>query len=857
MASLRQLTIKITGESSGFERAIAQAQRSAQGLAEKLTSVGSVLAQSVTLPIGGLALAALKAASDMQSLTRGLQAVTKEAGPLTAQLDRLKRVAELPGLGFKEAVQGSINLQAAGFSARTAERALSAFGNALATVGKGRADLNGVVLALTQIQAKGKVSAEEINQLAERLPQIRAAMTEAFGTADPEKLQKLGISSEAFVSGIIGALEKLKPVTGGLGNSFENLKDQAQQSLAQIGQALIPFATKAIETLTPIVDLTGKLGQAFKDLPGPVQTGTVALIGIVAAVGPISFVIGKVKELQTVVLAIAGNKTVQSVVGAIAGAVGNLAKAFGAIVTGGQAVALTLGGIVTAAVGAGLAVAYFLNILSDPKAGVAKREQDLAKLRDRLADLKNPFAQAGNGFQQLSKIADSAFGNLAKKIETVSTKDLSTAFSGLGIKSTAELQKALKDAQDFAQQIKAGVEAGTASQLDYARALEVVRARQAELSGAVESTNKFFKAIPFNEKTKEGDLFNLKMGALIGNLSKLRSEIQELAKLPSPDIAWANQASPDVQRLNIGLLQTQEAIQKINNASIENFIDQVKRGSQETRNLVNSANPLFNFELRGGDFPDPRKEIAKELGVAPRVDLSELDRELRSLRDGAIRDLSGGFVDAITKAKSFGEAMRDVAASVSRNILQFAIERGIKLLIGELGNLLSSLGSVGSAFGKIFGNAGSLASSVGGAASSAGGSVGSVAGGIAGGSIGGIVTAVSGVVTAVSSVIGLFQTARIEKDVGRIEVTTRGILNESLNLRAAAQLQYDGTFQRLGDIWNTLKEIRDTRGNAGFGSGGGGQTVIQQMNVYAGATNNPRQLAQATIREMKLMGART
>lgn len=102
--------------------------------------------------------------------------------------------------------------------------------------------------------------------------------------------------------------------------------------------------------------------------------------------------------------------------------------------------------------------------------------------------------------------------------------------------------------------------------------------------------------------------------------------------------------------------------------------------------------------------------------------------------------------------------------------------------------------------------------------------------------------------------IGLFQTARIEKDVGRIEVTTRGILNESLNLRAAAQLQYDGTFLRLGDIWNTLKEIRDTRGNAGFGSG---QSItVGTMVVNAGATSSPREAAQAIIREFKLMGAR-
>jgi len=137
MASLSQLIVKITGDASDFTRAIASAQRQAQGMAEKFEAAGSVLTRSLSLPLGLLGGVALKQAADFESLRRGLEAVTGSSEKAAAQFERLKKGAEVSGLGFKEAVQGAVNLQAAGFSASTAERALKAFGNALATVGKG------------------------------------------------------------------------------------------------------------------------------------------------------------------------------------------------------------------------------------------------------------------------------------------------------------------------------------------------------------------------------------------------------------------------------------------------------------------------------------------------------------------------------------------------------------------------------------------------------------------------------------------------------------------------------------------------------------------------------------------------
>jgi tape measure domain-containing protein len=252
------------------DQSVAVLRRSIEGLRSTLSSVGRNLTVGLTAPLTALAVAAVKTATDFDSLKRGLTAVSGSAAETEKQLIRLKEVAKLPGLGFREAIQGSINLQAAGFSAQRAEAALKAFGNALATVGKGKAELDGVILALTQIESKGKVSAEEINQLAERVPQIRQIMIRAFGTADTEVIQRAKITSRQFTDTIVNELAKLPQVTGGARNAFENLKDSIEQSLLPLGNRLLETILPAIDRLAPkvlgLLEGFGKLSSGTQDL---------------------------------------------------------------------------------------------------------------------------------------------------------------------------------------------------------------------------------------------------------------------------------------------------------------------------------------------------------------------------------------------------------------------------------------------------------------------------------------------------------------------------------------------------------------------------------------------------------------
>jgi tape measure domain-containing protein len=166
---------------------------------------------------------------------RGLAAYSENTNQLRAQVARLEQMAKAPGLGFDQLIQGVTRLEAAGFSAKTAEAALKQFGNALALVGGSKDDLSGVALALTQIKSKGVVSAEEINQLAERVPQVRTAMKAAFGTSSTEEIQKLGITATEFVTKLTSEMAKLPRATGGLQNALDNIDDSFKKAGRTVG----------------------------------------------------------------------------------------------------------------------------------------------------------------------------------------------------------------------------------------------------------------------------------------------------------------------------------------------------------------------------------------------------------------------------------------------------------------------------------------------------------------------------------------------------------------------------------------------------------------------------------------------
>lgn len=291
MATISELNVRLGLITRDFDRNLRRVERDLRSSGARLSRLGSDLTVAISAPLGAFGVASIKAAGDTEALTLALEGQIGSAEAARKEYELLRKEALKPGLGLEQALRGSVALQAVGLSAEKSRKTLSLFGNALALAGKGKAELDGVVLALTQISAKGKISAEEINQLAERLPQIRTLMKQAFGTADTEVLQKLGISAGDFIDKINAELEKLPPAAGGIKNSLENVGDAITQFLAGIGNEI----NKTFNLKKVGEDIADALGEALRWFQS-LDDGTKKMIvqfGLFAvAAGPVIKILG-------------------------------------------------------------------------------------------------------------------------------------------------------------------------------------------------------------------------------------------------------------------------------------------------------------------------------------------------------------------------------------------------------------------------------------------------------------------------------------------------------------------------------------------------------------------------------------
>lgn len=132
---------------------------------------------------------------------------------------------------------------------------------------------------------------------------------------------------------------------------------------------------------------------------------------------------------------------------------------------------------------------------------------------------------------------------------------------------------------------------------------------------------------------------------------------------------------------------------------------------------------------------------------------------------------------------------------IGKAVVRSFIEMGIKKAIASLSDLVGSIGSVGKAINSVFG---ATSNAVSGVASAAGGAASAISTGVTG-----WVGAIGSVVDSVFSGLSYLQGRRVEKDVGRIEVTSRGILAQSISLQ--------GTLNQwmpyLGGIQNRLDSL--------------------------------------------------
>lgn len=286
---LERLYVRVFGDTADLEKKLNRAQRLVADFGDRMSRVGRALQLGLTLPLGVAAAAAVKAAAEMDGLRRSLATVVGGTAEANRELDRLKEIAKLPGLGFREAVRGAVQLNVAleGMNDRVelANRLLTQFGNAIALTGGGAAELDRVILQLGQMAAAGRVLTADLRPIIQTAPAVATALRRAFGTIDAQAIERMGLSTEEFFNRLLKGLESLPRASRSARTSFEDLSDAVFRLRAAIGEALLP-------ALEPLIARLTDLSERVTEAEGSKLRWAVAIGAALAVVGPLTVAVG-------------------------------------------------------------------------------------------------------------------------------------------------------------------------------------------------------------------------------------------------------------------------------------------------------------------------------------------------------------------------------------------------------------------------------------------------------------------------------------------------------------------------------------------------------------------------------------
>ena len=361
------LSAKITGDATGFDRAIKDAEKSAGNfqktigdMGKKLSSAGKSLRSAgkkitmATTAFAGIAAIGVKYNATMETYATSFEVMTGSAEKAAEVVDELKDIAASTPFEMPELAETTQLLMNYGFTADDALDKMTMLGD----ISQGSADkMNRIATAYGQMSSAGKVSLEDVKQMIEAgfnpLQEISESTGESMeslydrisaGTISVDEItasmqrstseggryfQSMEKQSQTFS----GQMSTLKDnVQGLLGNVTSGIFEKlAQDVLPKINEVLTTVNTAfeeggfqgvldAIGEMSPALDGVITKIQSFSTFLQNLGISPAAFAGIVAAIGPAITVVGTlVRGIGGISTAISGISTAVSGLGGIKG----------------------------------------------------------------------------------------------------------------------------------------------------------------------------------------------------------------------------------------------------------------------------------------------------------------------------------------------------------------------------------------------------------------------------------------------------------------------------------------------------------------------------------------------------------
>lgn len=266
-----ELYAVLTAEDRGFARAMERAKSSM----EQARKMSMGLLGAVGAAAGTFGVAALRGIQLAGQMEQTKIAFTTLLGSAKAADDFVRQLWDFAArtpFEFEGIANAARQLLAFGFQAKEILPLATAVGDAISALGGGAVEIDRVIRALGQMRAKGKVSAEEMMQLAELGIPAWEMLAQAIGTSIPEAMDRASkgaipaaVGIQAIVEGMAkrfaGSMEMQSRTLLGQWSTF---RDNLDGILRAIGEDIIR-AFDLTGVLARVNDALGRLGDILQE----------------------------------------------------------------------------------------------------------------------------------------------------------------------------------------------------------------------------------------------------------------------------------------------------------------------------------------------------------------------------------------------------------------------------------------------------------------------------------------------------------------------------------------------------------------------------------------------------------------
>src|SRR4030042_3338044 len=158
---------EIKSYENAVDSIVKKINRDLEDFGRKMKDVGRTMSIVFTAPIILVGKAMYEIAGKYEQIEVAFNVLTKSVSEAKYLLQDLEQFAKRTPFKFKDLIENSKFLMAMGFQAKEIIPTMEALGNAVSALGGGSDLIHRVILALGQMRAKARISAQEMRQLAE------------------------------------------------------------------------------------------------------------------------------------------------------------------------------------------------------------------------------------------------------------------------------------------------------------------------------------------------------------------------------------------------------------------------------------------------------------------------------------------------------------------------------------------------------------------------------------------------------------------------------------------------------------------------------------------------------------------